>query len=194
MCLIVLFSIVHMNQSRYIGICTMDSYQYAMIRVMPFIVFFVLLWRYDYSGGLKYHFEQLLAVVFYLAYFIFSDYTNSRKNQLALYFDENFNSSYLNEEFEVEYAEKSQSRVVLIMHRRDGRGGIQGIIVDSFYMDHNGSIANEFYIVVDSDEGIIEKLSSEHLYQLKDGPQIQKAFYNYFMVQKNRESTQMELK
>lgn len=182
MSLIVLFSVVYINQSKYVGICKMDAYQYLLIRVMPFLIFFVLLWRYDYSGGLKYHFEQLLLVIFYLAYFIFSDYHNSRKNQLALYFDETFNSGFFDEEFEAKYAKKEQSHVVLIVYRRDGRGGIQGIIVDSFYMDSDGRIANEFYVVVDSEEGVIQKLEPEHLYKLEDGEQIQKAFYQYFLL------------
>lgn len=172
MSLIALFSVVYLNQSKYLGICKMDAYQYLMIRVLPFVIFFLLLWRYDYSGGLRYHFEQMLVVIFYLAYFIFSDYHNSRKNQLALYFDETFNSGYFNEEFEAKYAKKEQSHVVLIVYRRDGRGGIQGIIVDSFYMDTHGSIANEFYVVVDSEEGVIQKLEPEHLYKLEDGEQI----------------------
>ena len=92
--------------------------------MVPFVIFFVLLARYDYSGGLKYHFEQLLLVIFYLAYYITYDYSNSRKNQLAMYFDEAFNSDALNAEYETQHAERSQSRMVLIMYRKDGRGGI----------------------------------------------------------------------
>lgn len=41
------------------------------------------------------------------------------------------------------------------MYRGDGRGGIQGIIIDSFYMNNDGRIANEFYVVTDSQEGEI---------------------------------------
>jgi hypothetical protein len=64
------------------------------------------MWRYDYSGTLKYHFELISVVVFYVSYFIFNDYNNSRKNQLALYFDEAFmNGENLN--FETEFAEKT---------------------------------------------------------------------------------------
>jgi hypothetical protein len=187
MSLIALFSIVHLNQSKYIGICKMDAGQYLTIRVMPFVIFFVLLARYDLNrGGLKYHFEQLLLVIFYLVYYIAYDYSNSRKNQLAMYFDEAFNSGLLNEDYESQYAEKNQSRMVLIMYRKDKRGGIQGIVVDSFYMDKDGKIANEFWIITDAEEGTIEQVSTEHLYKLQDGPQMQKAFYNYFLAQKNR--------
>ena len=40
--------------------------------------------------------------------------------------------------------------MVLIMFRPDGRGGIQGIVLDSFYVDADGNVANEFYVVSDA--------------------------------------------
>lgn len=74
-----------------------------------------------------------------------------------MYFDEAFMYGE-NLNFEAQYAEKTKARVVLIMFRADGRGGIQGIVIDSFYVNADGRIANEFYIVTDSEEGQIEKL------------------------------------
>ena len=62
--------------------------------------------------------------------------------------------------------------MVLIMYRKDGNGGIQGIIIDSFYVDHDGKIANEFYIVTDSEEGKITKLKNMDLCKLQNGQQI----------------------
>ena len=54
--------------------------------------------------------------------------------------------------------EKSHDRHVYILFRADGRGGIQGIILDCYYMDSDGRIANEFYIVRDTEEGEIERI------------------------------------
>lgn len=51
------------------------------------------------------------------------------------------------------------------MYRADGKGGIQGIIMD-FYVDKNGRIANEFYIVTDNDEGEIKRIESPEIFKL----------------------------
>ena len=104
-----------------------------------------------------------------------------------MYFDETFMEGDLG--YEAEYAQKSKARVVLIMYRKDGRGGIQGIIVDSFYVNNDGKIANEFYVVTDSDEGEIKRLENYHgIRKLEDGIQIQKAFYQYFLKQQKRDN------
>lgn len=58
-----------------------------MIRSLVFVIHFAVIWRSDYQNTLKYHFEQLLVGIIYLAYTIFVDYSNSRENQLAKYFD-----------------------------------------------------------------------------------------------------------
>ena len=50
------------------------------------------------------------------------------------------------------YAERSQARVVFILFKEDGTGGIQGILVDTFYINEDGKIANEFYLINDSGE------------------------------------------
>ena len=88
--LIALFAVVHLNQSKYIGTCKVDAAQYLLIRLLPFVAFFALMWRYDLSGHLKFNFEIILLAVCYLVYLILYDYSNSRKNQLARYFDEAF--------------------------------------------------------------------------------------------------------
>ena len=49
-------------------------------------------------------------------------------------------------------------------------------------MDKDGKIANEFYIVTDSED--IKPLEDSSIRKLEDGVLIQKAFYNYFLKQK----------
>jgi len=114
------------------------------------------------------------------------DWHNSRKNQLALYFDEMFTDSLNNEIGDGEHsvAERSQYRMVLIMFRPDGRGGIQGIVLDSFYVDADGNVANEFYVVSDATEGEIRKIEDGSIRPLQDAVQVQKAFYQYFLMDK----------
>lgn len=171
--LISIFAIAHINQSKYIGISKLDSFQFLMVRVMPFIIHFMIIWRSDYIGSLKYHFEQLLLGLFYFLYLVVADFSNSRANQLALYFDNDYLTEGSNPlGYSAQHAEKRQARVVLLMYRPDGRGGIQGIIVDSFYMDGDGKIANEFWIVTDSEEGTIKQIPYGELYKLRDGPTI----------------------
>lgn len=78
--LITIFSLVHVNQSKYIGLSKVDSVQYAMIRSLVFVIHFAVIWRSDYQNTLKYHFEQLLFGIIYLAYTFFVDYSNARTN------------------------------------------------------------------------------------------------------------------
>jgi hypothetical protein len=162
--LISIFALSHVNQSKYIGVSTVDSIQYMMIRVLPLLLQFLIILKSDYVGTMKYHFEQLLFVLFYLAYFIFSDYRRSRENRLAEMLDEALNDGGQQHQ----YAQKTRSRVVLIFFRGDGRGGIQGILMDCYFMNFDGRIANEFYIVTDNDEGEIRKLERHELCQLED--------------------------
>ena len=65
------------------------------------------MWRYDYSVILPNHFELILVIVFYLVYFVFSDYENSRRNQFAMYFDEALMHADSKTDYEAEYAGKS---------------------------------------------------------------------------------------
>jgi hypothetical protein len=58
------------------------------------------------------------------------------------------------------------------MFREDGKGGIQGIVLDSFYIDNYGTIANEFYIVSDSLDGEIKKIEDSSIKLLTDPVQI----------------------
>lgn len=55
--LISMFALSHVNQSKYIGISKVDSFQYIMIRVLPLILQFLIIIKSDYVGTLKYHFE-----------------------------------------------------------------------------------------------------------------------------------------
>lgn len=75
-----------------------------------------------------------------------------------MFFEEN-----LGEDETLTYAENNKRRVVLIVFRADGRGGIQGIVLDSFFMDRDGKIANEFYIVLDTEEGEIKRIEDESI-------------------------------
>lgn len=54
------------------------------------------------------------------------------------------------------------------MCRPDGRGGIQGIVMDSFYIDSDGNIANEFYLVSDATNGEIKKIEDASVRKLQD--------------------------
>lgn len=91
------------------------------------------------------------------------------------------------DEDESNYAERSRYRVVLIMFRPDGKGGIQGIVMDSFYIDNDGNIANEFYLVSDSTNGEIKKIDDQTIRQIQDPSVIQKAFYQHFLMDKKRD-------
>ena len=141
-----------------------------MIRALLISIPFLVIARADYSGTMRYHFEQLLVAVFYLAYFAFLDWHNSRKNQLALFFDDMLADGLGSapSEDQKNYAERNQYRVVLIMFRPDGRGGIQGIVMDSFYIDSDGNIANEFYLVSDATNGEIKKIEDASIRKIQD--------------------------
>ena len=76
--LIAVFLMTHLNQSQYIGISKIDSIQYISTRVLSIFLMFFIIARTDYSNTLKYNFEQLLMAIFYLVYFIFNDYNNSK--------------------------------------------------------------------------------------------------------------------
>ena len=117
-------------------------------------------------------------MVAYLIYFIFSDYTASRQNQLALYFEDFLNGQ---EGTGATIVERSPGRVVLIMYRGDGCGGIQGIVLDTFYMNRDGKIASEFYVITDADEGELKKIDDYSIKKLEDYHEIQKVFYQYFL-------------
>ena len=54
------------------------------------------------------------------------------------------------------------------MFRPDGKGGIQGIVLDSFYIDADGNIANEFYLVSDATNGEIKKIEDASIRQIQD--------------------------
>ena len=69
-------------------------------------------------------------------------------------------------------AEQTKRRLVLIMFRPAGNGGIQGIVMDSFYMNRDGKIANEFYIVCDTEEGEIKRIEDHGIKKLEDAFQI----------------------
>lgn len=163
--LVAFFCLSHINQSRYVGLSKWDSVQYFLIRALIVSLPFLIIVRSDYSGTIRHHFEQLLLAIFYLGYFAIIDWHNSRKNQLALFFEDMLNKD-LNSEIgdgNNNYAERNQYRVVLIMFRPDGRGGIQGIVLDSFYMDADGNIANEFYLVSDATNGEIKKIEDSSI-------------------------------
>ena len=110
-----------------------------------------------------------------------------------MYFDNNFDgmSEYTDEDgnsqrrgFKSQYVNRSQDRILVIMFRGDGNGGIQGILMDCYYIDDDGKVANEFYIVTDNQEGEIMKVEDEKIRKLTDPVQVQKVFYQYFVHQK----------
>ena len=67
------------------------------------------------------------------------------------------------------------------MYRGDGCGGIQGIVLDTFYMNRDGKIASEFYVITDADEGELKKIDDYSIKKLEDYHEIQKVFYQYFL-------------
>ena len=69
---------------------------------------------------------------------------------------------------EYQYAKKTQARVVLLRFRGDGNGGISGIMMDTYYMNRDGRIANEFYIITDGDEGEIKRIETPEIFQITD--------------------------
>ena len=109
-----------------------------------------------------------MMTIFYLAYLVFNDYAQSRQNQLSDYLEEAFAGLG----YETEYAERKPARMVLIMYRPNGNGGIQGIVFDSFYVDKDGKVANEFYVVTDSDEGEIKKVEDSSIKKLENGREV----------------------
>ena len=78
--IVAIFSIFHLNQSKYIGISNLDSWQYFFVRCLSIIITFFVIIQSDFNGTLKYHFEQLLVSVIWMFYFIFSDWKKSKEN------------------------------------------------------------------------------------------------------------------
>lgn len=68
------FCLSHLNQSKYVGLSKWDSAQYLIIRVGMIVLPFIIVFRSDYSGSMKNHFEQLLLAIFYLCYFVINDW------------------------------------------------------------------------------------------------------------------------
>jgi len=92
--LIALFTLAHVNQTKYIGISQADHFQYLAIRGLPFWLVTMILAKSNLDGTFKSHLCLLFLMLFYLFYFICTDCKNSRQNQLALYFDD-----WLNDDF-----------------------------------------------------------------------------------------------
>jgi hypothetical protein len=54
-------------------------------------------------------------------------------------------------------------------------------VLDSFYVDEDGRVANEFYLVSDSSNGEIKKIEGPSIRKLENGKEAQKIFYKYFL-------------
>lgn len=92
------------------------------------------------------HFEILILTVFFSVYYITIDSYDSIYNALDTpaqgfwgqdedSLDSNMSAEDLKTKYRRTYAERSQARVVFILFKEDGTGGIQGILVDSFYIN-----------------------------------------------------------
>jgi len=160
---ITIFAMCYLNKSKYIGVSKSDSFQYTAIRVLPFFLAIMILCRADVKGNLPDFGGQLVLCMVYFLYFVFVDYKESRRNPLSLFFDNNFN---LENDIKTDVKKKTPARMVLIMYRKDGNGGIQGIVLDCYYMDRDGKIANEFYVITDSEEGVLEKIEDAGIKQI----------------------------
>lgn len=121
--LISIFTVSHINHSKYIGTSSVDSFQYMLIRLLPILLVILTVVRSDFVGNLKHHFEQMLFGGVYLSYFLTKDCKNSRRNQLQKFFDNELNDSD-NRDYKKEYAQNREARMVLIMYRPAGNGGI----------------------------------------------------------------------
>ena len=49
-CLVSMFGFVHLNKCKFIGVSVVDSYQYFMVRYLPFALYFLVFFRADLSG------------------------------------------------------------------------------------------------------------------------------------------------
>ena len=62
----------------------------------------------------------------------------------------------------------------LITDKPDGKGGVQGIVLNNFFFkDKDEKIANEFYVVTDSEKGNFKKIEDASLTKI----------YNLLIVQ-----------
>lgn len=178
--LIALFTLCHVNQSRYSGLNGIDRTQYMLIRGLASVLPFIVIVLADFNGTLKYHFEQLLVAVLWTVYLVMVDWAKSHESSLG----DDFDAAYGRQD---KYREKHElengyQRRVYIMFRADGRGGIQGIVLDSFFVDRDGRVANEFYVVLDNDEGEIVRLDdAAGIRQLQNIHEIERAYCNYFL-------------
>jgi hypothetical protein len=163
--LVSLFVITHLNQSRYSGVNGLDWWQYLLIRLLSASLPLLVVLRAEVNGTIMYHFEILLVGVLWGGYLLLVDWTKSQESALALAMDDAYDQQGTYKRRHT--AEKSHDRHVYILFRADGKGGIQGILLDCYYMDGDGRIANEFYIVRDTDEGEIERIEDNQLRKLE---------------------------
>ena len=175
---ITIFAMCYLNHSQYVGVSKTDSFQYTMIRVLPFFLGVMIVCKADVSGTLPNFAAQLILCLVYFFYYVFVDYNQSRNNPLSRYIDDNWP---IEDGIQTDVKENQKHRMVLIMYRGDGRGGIQGIVLDCYYMDRDGKIANEFYIVTDSEEGELKKIEDATVKKIEDPFQIQRVFHQYFL-------------
>jgi len=162
---ITIFAMCYVNQSKYIGVSKADSVQYTTIRLLPFILAAMIICKADVNGNLPDFVAQLVLCLVYFLYYVFVDSKESRKNPLSLYFDNNFN---MESDVKTDVKENRERRMVLIMYRERGNGGIQGIVLDCFYMDRDGKVANEFYVVTDSEEGELKKIDDASVRKIEN--------------------------
>ena len=54
------------------------------------------------------------------------------------------------------------------MYSGDGEGGIQGFDFDCYYEDKDGNIANEFYVVTDSEAGDLKKIEDASVSKVEE--------------------------
>lgn len=183
--LVSLFVISHLNQSRYTGVNSLDWWQYFLIRMLSAALPLLVVLRAEVNGTIKYYFEILLVGLLWGVYLIFVDWSKSQESSLALAMDDAFSKQGRYNRRHT--AEKTHDRHVYIMFRPDGRGGIQGILLDCYYMDADGRIANEFYVVRDSEEGEIERIDDNQLRKIESVHEIQKAFYEHFLANRPKQ-------
>ncbi|CDW75628.1 UNKNOWN [Stylonychia lemnae] len=178
-----LFVIVFQFGTEYIGITDYDYWQYMILRLTPYLSIALQVFLID---GLKSIIKQsdpsidytfgVIYIMFLLCSLIY-DLENSNDSTLSDYFDEQFQDDIKMKNANKLTIEKTDKTLKMIIYRVNQDGGIQGILLD-FFIDDDGNIANEFYII-DQDGNLVK--IEKGIKPLEDKQQIQNVFKQFFL-------------
>jgi len=78
--------------------------------------------------------------------------------------------------------ENNKERYKMIVYRERGDGGIQGILMDFYFDDRTGQIANEFLRIHEREDGEIELVKIEEgIRPIMDKGLVEKVFKQSFL-------------